>query len=91
MSQANKKLVYLEEWGFNTTVLDYKTEFPENVQDMAAAGLPNMHWQILPSKVCDYRDGDPFGIHIGSGLDFKKWCELENKATAKQDWSFLVG
>ena len=90
IGQAKGKLVYVEEWGVNTTRYNIKDEFRANTQDMNAGGLPWMYWQILPSKKCDYHDGDPFGFYIDSGVDVAGAVKGANNANSKQDWSGIV-
>lgn len=90
LGQTNGKLVYVEEWGINTTRYDIKSEFQDNTADMNAGGLPWLYWQILPEKKCDVQDGDPFGFYINSGVDVAGAVKGASSATSKQDWSGIV-
>ena len=90
ISQANGKLVFVEEWGVNTQNLDPKSEFPANTKDMNAGGLPWVYWQLLPHQRCDASDNDPFGFYIDSGVDVAGQVKAANNAQSKQDWTGIV-
>ncbi|KAJ6784330.1 hypothetical protein PWT90_07250 [Aphanocladium album] len=89
MGQTKGKLVYVEEWGINTTRYNIQDEFRANTQDMNAGGLPWLYWQILPEKKCDYKDGDPFGFHVNT-VDVASAVKGASSANSKQDWSGIV-
>ncbi|KAJ6444550.1 LOW QUALITY PROTEIN: beta- -mannanase protein [Purpureocillium lavendulum] len=90
LSDANGKLVFVEEWGVDTASLDPKAEFPANTADMNAGGLPWVYWQLLPSKKCDSSDSDGFGFFIDAGVDVAGQAKGAAGATSKQDWTGIV-
>ena len=90
LKQTNNKLVYVEEWGVNKERYNVQQEFPANTRDMNAGGLPWIYWQILPSKKCDVRDGDPFGFYIDSGVDVAGQVKAASNANSKQDWTGII-
>jgi mannan endo-1,4-beta-mannosidase len=95
ISQANGKKVYVEEWGVNSKNTDPKTDFPAESEDIIKGGLPYLYWQILPDvgDGCSYNpknDGDPFGIFVGSGVDFKNEFGKAADSDAAQDWTGIV-
>ncbi len=90
LQKTNNKLVYVEEWGDNTTRYGIQQEFPANTRVMNAGGLPWIYWQILPSKKCDVSDNDPFGFYIDSGVDVAGQVKGASSANSKQDWTGIV-
>ncbi|KAK9781554.1 putative mannan endo-1,4-beta-mannosidase [Seiridium cardinale] len=95
ISQANGKKVYVEEWGVNSKNTDPKTDFPAESEDIIKGQLPYLYWQFLPDVAdgCSYspkNDGDPFGIFVGSGVDFKSEFEKAADSEAAQDWTGIV-
>ncbi|CAM1502502.1 Fc.00g044860.m01.CDS01 [Cosmosporella sp. VM-42] len=89
-SQANGKLVQLEEWGVDTTKYNAKTEFPANTKDMNSAGLPWLYWMYLPTKKCNVQDTDQFPFYIDSGVPIAEQMKAANSASCPQDWSEIV-
>lgn len=90
ISQANGKLVHLEEWGVDTSKYDPSSEFPANTEDMNAAGLPWTYWQLLPRHACDVADGDPFGFYIDSGVPYAAEIQAANNADCPQSWAGII-
>ncbi|KAK9419445.1 putative mannan endo-1,4-beta-mannosidase [Seiridium unicorne] len=95
ISQANGKKVYVEEWGVNSKNTDPKTDFPAESEDIIKGQLPYLYWQVLPDVAdgCSYspkNDEDPFGIFVGSGVDFKTEFEKAADSDAAQDWTGIV-
>lgn len=90
LNQANGKLVNLEEWGVDTSQLDPSSEFPANTRDMNSAGLPWVYWQLLPPKVCDVNDNDPFGFYIDGGVPYAAEVQAANEADCPQSWAGIV-
>lgn len=96
LDEANGKLVYLEEWGIDTSVYNQAEAFPSEVRVMNSVGLPGIYWQILPPVVegCPYDpaedEGDHFGIFTDSGVDLCGPMKEATEVTAAQDWSGIV-
>lgn len=95
LTQANGKLVYLEEWGIDASRYDRATAFPQEVRTMNSVGFPSMYWQILPAAVdeCPYdpaNDGDPFGIFTDSNVDLAGPMNAATEVTAAQDWTGII-
>lgn len=96
VEQANGKLVYVEEWGVNTTNVNPAEGFPHEAADMNSVGLPALYWQFLPDAVsdCPYNpstDSDPFGIFVGGGTDID--TSLKNAASSpalQQGWDSVI-
>lgn len=89
LGQTKGKLVYVEEWGVNTTKYNIQEEFRTNTQDMNAGGLPWLYWQILPEKKCNVGDGDPFGFYVNT-VDVASAVKGASNANSKQDWTGIV-
>jgi mannan endo-1,4-beta-mannosidase len=88
--QKTNKLIYIEEWGVDTTKYTAATEFPANTQDMNSAAIPWLYWQVLPNKECPDTGSDTFGIHMGSGTDFASQMKAASNAQALQDWTGVI-
>lgn len=90
-SQANGKLVFLEEWGVNTQQYNTADEFRSNSQDMNNAGLPWIYWMLLPSKRCDSGDSDPFPFYIDQGgVPVAEQVKGASNADSPQNWKGIV-
>lgn len=96
LDQANGKLVYLEEWGIDSSTYDQAAAFPQEVGAMNSVGLPSMYWQILPPAVeeCPYDpvedEGDHFGIFTDSNVDLAGPMHDATGVPAAQDWTGIV-
>lgn len=90
LGQTKGKLVYVEEWGVDTSKYNIQDEFKTNTQDMNAGGLPWVYWQILPQKKCNVDDGDHFGFYLNSGVDVASAAKGASSANSKQDWTGIV-
>lgn len=84
------KLVYIEEWGFDTTKYNPVTEFPANTEDMNSAAIPWLHWQVLPKQACSSSGSDHFGIYMNSGTDFASQMKAASDAESLQDWTGVI-
>ncbi|OTB07272.1 glycoside hydrolase family 5 protein [Hypoxylon sp. CI-4A] len=95
VDQAAGKLVFVEEWGVNTGSDAPETELPAQADDINKVGLPNLYWQFLPAKTCDYDpsqdSGDMFGIFVESDTDIAAVMKGASSADALQDWSQVMG
>lgn len=93
LEQANGKLVLLEEWGIDTSTNDIGDAFKRDTADLNQAAMPNLYWQILPTKSeeCEYDpkedEGDKFGIWVDEGMGIGNAASGAVRAEAKQDWS----
>jgi mannan endo-1,4-beta-mannosidase len=96
ISQANNKLIYLEEWGINAANYNQSSAFPSEVEDMNSIGLPSLYWEfILPNVTgCPYSaaadSGDQFGIVYNSGVNLSGPMWEATRSTALQDWSSII-
>ncbi|KAI2615548.1 glycoside hydrolase family 5 protein [Hypoxylon sp. NC1633] len=95
--QSGGKLVFVEEWGVDTSKTKPETELVAQAGDLNKAGLPNLYWQILPRKNggCSYNpasdSGDTYGIFAESDVDIASVMKGASSATAAQDWSSFGG
>ncbi|KAI0165347.1 glycoside hydrolase [Hypoxylon sp. FL1284] len=96
VSQANGKLVYVEEWGVRQYqgAAQASVEYPAQADDMNKAGLPWIYWQIAPAKTCNYdptTDGDDsFTIFEGSDVDIAGPMKGASSAAGLQDWTGII-
>ncbi|KAH9900470.1 glycoside hydrolase family 5 protein [Xylariomycetidae sp. FL2044] len=94
VDQSNSKLVFVEEWGVDTSKNSPKTELAAQAADLNKASVPNLYWQYLPKKTCDYNpakdSGDKFGIFVESDTNIKSVVQQSNNADALQDWSQYI-
>lgn len=94
IQQSNGKLVYLEEWGIDTSENDIGSAFTSDTNDLNSFAMPNLYWQILPPKddqCSDYDpandDGDKFGIFMDGPAKIGNAASGAIRGQAKQDWS----
>lgn len=92
VSQANGKLVFVEEWGINAASYNQSSAFPSETADFNSVGLPNLYWEIILPDVqqCKYHavtdTGDQFGIVYNSGVNVSGAMHEASKSDALQDW-----
>ncbi|TGJ79056.1 hypothetical protein E0Z10_g9702 [Xylaria hypoxylon] len=96
VSNAQGKLVYIEEWGVGQYqgVADVAVEYPAQANDLNKSGLPWLYWQIVPTESCNYDPkndgGDSFSIFMGSGVDVASAMKDAAQSTGLQDWTGIV-
>lgn len=97
VQQSNGKRVLLEEWGLDNSRVNIGSAFTTDTNDLNSFALPDLYWQILPTKDSQCADydpkndsGDKFGIFIDGAADIRKAASGARSATAKQDWSIVA-
>lgn len=96
VSQANNKLVYVEEWGISAASYNQSSAFPSEVENMNSVGLPSLYWEfILPDATgCPYSaegdSGDQFGIVYNSDVNLSGPMWEATRSAALQDWDRIV-
>lgn len=96
LSDANGKLVYVEEWGVKQYqgAADAAVEYPAQAGDLNKGQLPWVYWQIVPEMTCDYdpkEDGDDsFSIPVDADVDIAGPMKEAASTPAAQDWTGIV-
>ncbi|KAI1424971.1 glycoside hydrolase [Xylaria sp. FL1777] len=96
VSNANGKLVYIEEWGVKQYqgAANAAVEYPAQANDMNKVGLPWLYWQIVPAETCSYDpkndQSDSFSIIMGSGVDVASAMKKAAQVSGLQDWKGIV-
>ena len=86
------KLLYLEEFGSQTTQSDQSQEYPLQTSDINSVGVPFLYWQLLPTQECQFNCGsDCNGIFVdNSTIDLGKPIQAAAGEAAAQDCKFDV-
>lgn len=96
LSDANGKLVIIEEWGVNQYGgnTDIDTEFPAQADDINRGGVPWIYWQIVPSETCSYNPADDsddsFSIFEGGSVNIAGPMKAASSTTGAQDWTGVI-
>lgn len=87
-----EKLLYVEEFGSQTTQSDQSQEYPLQTSDINSVGVPFLYWQLLPKQQCQFDcGGDCNGIFVDNGnIDLGKPIQAAAGEGAAQDCEYYM-